>query len=297
MNRNIKWLLSGILFAALWPSASTATKLGLTVAQPLVIAVVRFGLASVIMLILAHGINRARLPKGKEWTQLFTYGLLNITIYLGLYVVAMQHVTAGIGALAVATNPIFIVFMSVFFLNKKMTWDIILSLLICGAGVTIAAWPLFADATVTVWGLTILMLSMISYSVGAIYFSAKEWNGLSLLTINGWQTLLGGLCLLPFTLFFYKDDANQFNDKFWYSVLWLAIPVSIIAVQLWLRLLQINPVRAGLWLFLCPVFGYIFAAWWMKDLISIYTIIGVCFVVGGLMISKLNTKKNKVVFD
>lgn len=296
-NKNIKWLATGIVFAALWPSASTATKLGLTVAQPLVIAVVRFTMASAIMLLIAHGFNKSRLPNRKEWQQIALYGLLNITIYLGLYVIAMQSVTAGIGSLAIATNPIFIIFLSVFFLNKKMTWDIVLALIICTIGVIIAAWPLFADAEVTTAGLLILLLSMVSYSIGAIYFTAKEWNGLSLLTINGWQTLLGGLFLLPFTLFFYDDTANQFNHIFWSSISWLAIPVSIIAVQLWLWLLQTNAVRAGLWLFLCPLFGYIFAAWWMKDDISTYTVIGVVFVIVGLLLSKLNTRKSKVTFD
>ena len=296
-NKNIKWFAAGIVFAALWPSASTATKLGLTVAQPLVIAVVRFAMASAIMLFIAHGIKKSRLPNKKEWQQIALYGLLNITIYLGLYVVAMQSVTAGIGSLAIATNPIFIVFLSVFFLNKKMTWDIALALIICTIGVVIAAWPLFSDAEVTVWGLVILLLSMVSYSIGAIYFTAKEWNGLSLLTINGWQTLLGGLFLLPFTLFFYDDAANQFNHIFWSSISWLAIPVSIIAVQLWLWLLQTNAVRAGLWLFLCPMFGYVFAAWWMKDAISGNTVIGVVFGMGGLLLSKINARKNKVVFD
>jgi len=296
-TKNYGWLIAGTLFAALWASASTATKIGLTAAQPLVIAIVRFGVAAAIMLLIAHVIKRERLPSGKEWKQLAIYGLLNITIYLGLYVVAMQTITAGIGALAIAANPVFISFLSVIFLNKKLTLPVILSIIICMTGVVCAAWPLFAEATVSSKGLLILLLSMLSYSVAAIYFSSRQWNGLSLFTINGWQTLLGGLFLLPFTLFFYKTSANQFDKTFWYSVGWLAIPVSIFAVQLWLWLLQANPVRAGLWLFLCPLFGFVFAAWWMKDTISIYTIAGVGLVIGGLMLSKIDARKNEIVFD
>jgi drug/metabolite transporter (DMT)-like permease len=209
----------------------------------------------------------------------------------------MQTVTAGIGSLAIATNPVFIGFLSVFFLKKKLTWPIALSILVCMVGVLCAAWPLFAEATVTTKGLLILLFSMLCYSLAAIYFSEKEWNGLSLFTINGWQTLLGGLFLLPFTLFFYKSEANQYNETFWSAVGWLAIPVSIFAVQLWLWLLQTNAVRAGLWLFLCPLFGFAFAAWWMKDNISMYTIVGTMLVIGGLLLSKINARKNEIVFD
>lgn len=277
---------AGIAFSALWASASTATKIGLQSAQPLVIAVVRFGMAAILMLIIAHGLQRNRLPKGKEWKQLAIYGLLNITIYLGLYVVAMQNITAGIGALAVATNPVFISFLSVLFLKTRLSPSIIISLVICTGGVVCASWPLLGGAELTTGGLLVLLLSMLSYSVGAIYFSRKKWDGLSLFTINGWQTLLGGLFLLPFTLFFFNSGANAWNQGFWISVSWLAIPVSIGAVQLWLWLLQKDPVRAGFWLFLCPLFGFAFAAWWMGDRISIYTIIGVMLVIGGLGLSK-----------
>lgn len=296
-NTKLKWLIAGLLFAALWASASTATKIGLAVAQPLVIAVVRFGVAAVIMLFIAYAVKRQRLPSVMEWKQLAMYGLLNITIYLGCYVIAMQTITAGIGALAVATNPVFISFLSVFFLKKKLTGAVILSIIVCTAGVLCAAWPLFDEAAVTTQGLLILLFSMLSYSVAAIYFSTREWNGLSLFTINGWQTFLGGLFLLPFALFFYKGNINHFDKTFWSSVGWLAIPVSIVAVQLWLWLLQTNAIRAGLWLFLCPLFGFVFAAWWMNDAISVYTIAGVLLVIGGLLLSKINTRKNEVVFD
>ena len=295
LNKSLKWFIAGTLFAILWASASTATKIGLAVAQPLIIAEVRFALASIVMLFTAHFILKERLPAGKEWKQLMIYGLLNISIYLGLYVVAMQNITAGIGALAIASNPVFISFISVFFLKKKLHYSIVLSLIICTIGVVCASWPLLGDATVSVQGLIILFVSMLSYSIGAIYFSSKQWNGLSLLTINGWQTLLGGLFLLPLTALFYKSSGNHFNNKFWLSVAWLAIPVSIFAVQLWLWLLQLNAVRAGLWLFLCPLFGFIIAAWILKDPISIYTIVGVLLVIGGLLLSRMSARRNKVV--
>jgi len=297
VKAKLSWLGAGIFFAALWASASTATKIGLSVAQPLVLAVVRFGTASFIMLLIAYGILKQRLPVKNEWKQLAIYGFLNITVYLGCYVIAMQSVTAGIGALAIASNPVFISFLSVFFLKKRLHFSTVLALVVCTAGVFCATWPLFKNASVSVPGLLLLLFSMLSYSVGAIYFSSKEWNGLSLLAINGWQTLFGGLFLLPFTLFFYKGSGNHFNSTFWGSVGWLAIAVSILAVQLWLWLLQVNAVRAGLWLFLCPLFGFAFAAWLMRDVISTYTIAGILLVVGGLMLSKLNMKKNEAMFD
>ncbi|HJW17721.1 MAG TPA: DMT family transporter [Flavisolibacter sp.] len=297
LNKSLRWFIAGTVFAILWASASTATKVGLTVAQPLVIAEVRFAIASLIMLSIAHLILKQRLPVKKEWMQLLLYGLLNITIYLGLYVVAMQNITAGIGALVVATNPVFISFFAVFFLRKKMHFAVIISLIVCTLGVLCASWPLLGNATVSMRGLVILLLSMLSYSIGAIYFTSKQWNGLSLVTINGWQTLIGGLILLPFMLFFYKGHDNQFNNKFWLSASWLAIPVSIFAVQLWLWLLQQNAMRAGLWLFLCPLFGFIIAALIMGDPISAYTIVGVLLVIVGLRLSRMKTPKSQVVID
>ena len=279
-----------MLFAILWASASTATKLGLEVAQPLVIAQVRFAIGGLIMIFFAQILRKKRLPSGREWKQITIYGLLNITIYLGCYVISMQEVTAGIGSLSIATNPVFISFLSIIFLRKKLTTNIFFALLLGSAGVLIASWPLLGDASVTMPGLLLLLFSMLSYSVGAIYFSSKNWGNLDILTINGWQTFIGGILLLPFTLFSYQSPLNHFNEIFWLSTLWLAIPVSIFAVLLWLRLLMINTVKAGLWLFLCPVFGFAIAAPIMGDPISKYTIWGVILVMAGLLLTKRKFK-------
>ena len=236
------------------------------------------------MLGVSHGIFRKRLPVGKEWKQLIIYGLLNISIYLGLYVLAMQKIAAGIGSLGTATNPVMISFISTLFLGQKMTVKNIASLLLCMAGVFVAAYPLLENSYASTDGILILLASMLSYSVGAINYARQKWNDLNTLTINGWQTLLGGIFLLPVLLFTYRHEQNSWDYRLIGSVVWLALPVSIGAVQCWLWLLTVNPLKASYWLFLCPVFGFIIASITLHEPLGIYTLMGVMMVVAGLYI-------------
>ncbi|MDO6430719.1 DMT family transporter [Flavitalea sp. BT771] len=282
MRKRILLFFTGLVFAILWSSASTATKLGLQAAQPLVICVTRFFLAGVLMLVIAHLVLRSRLPVGREWGQLAVYGLLNISLYLGLYVVAMQHVSPGLGSLAIATNPVFINLISALFFRQRLRIYTLLSLLLCSAGVVLAAWPLLQNSAATPGGLLLLLVSMLAYSAGVLYFSRVPWNGLSILAINGWQTLIGGAFLLPFAAFAYDASRNSWDWHTIGAVLWLAIPVSIFAVQLWLYLLRDNAARASFWLFLCPVSGFLIANVVMKEPIGVYTISGMVLVIGGL---------------
>ena len=240
------------------------------------------------MLLVAHIILQKKLPRQKQWKQLALYGFLNITTYLGLFVLAMQHVSAGLGSLSIATNPVFISIISAWWFKQPIKPVIIVSLLLCFTGVIIAAYPLLVNSYATPAGLLLLVTSMLCYSVGAIYFSKSQWDNLHILIINGWQTILGGIFLLPFAIYFYDDTKNNLTVQWGVCVLWLAIPVSIAAVQLWLFLLRDNPVKASFWLFLCPVFGFVLAACIMKEPLSWYTLVGVLFVIAGLYLVQKN---------
>lgn len=291
--KEFKIIIAGILFAFLWASASTATKIGLHAAQPFVISIFRFIIAGSIMLFLSHIVMAKRLPEKKEWVQISIYGLFNITFYLGLYVVAMQKVSAGLGSLAVATNPVFIVLISAVWLSHKIKFKNILSLILCFIGVFLAAYPLLQSSFATPGGILILVTSMIAYSLGTIYYYKQNWNGLHILTINGWQTIIGAVFLLPVLFFTYESDKNIFNSDFWFSTSWLAIAVSIGAVQFWLYLLKNNPIKASYWLFLCPIFGFLIAYFVVDEPLTLYTLFGVVFVIIGLYTTLSSDKKIK----
>jgi len=281
-TRPLLLFIAGILFAFLWASAATATKLGLQSAQPFVICIARFFIAGVIMLLITHLVMRNRMPAKSEWKQIAIYGFLNITLYLGLYVVAMKNVSPGLGSMSIATNPVMISLTSALLFKqriKAITW---ISLLLCTMGVLIAAYPLLQSSYATPAGLTILFVSMVSYSIGVLYFSKQNWSDLHILTINGWQTMLGGIFLLPIAAVTYQPSLNHWDLKFAGSILWLAVPVSIIGVQLWLFLLKDNPVKASFWLFLCPVFGFVIASAMVQEPIGIFTVAGMLLTLAGL---------------
>lgn len=152
-------------------------------------------------------------------------------------------------------------------------------------GVGVVTFPVLQNSTATPLGVILLFGSMISYSVGTVYFSGITWS-VPRLVINGWQILFGALTLLPVTLGLTDWSHHQWSASFWSTVVWLIIPVSIVAVQLWLYLLHKDAVKAALWLYLCPVLGF-FNAWlFLGEPITLYTVAGGGLVIWGLYISQ-----------
>lgn len=278
---NYRFFLLGILFAALWASASAAAKIALPYIEPLAMFQVRFFLAGVLSIAYSLIITKDRFPKGKEWVQLIIFGGLNTTLYLSLFVLSLREISAGIGSLATSTNTLIISALSTVFLGQSLKSKQWMALLLGFAGVGLACYPLWENHQATPRGLFLIFLSMLSYSVGTLYYSKIKWN-LSRITINGWQVFLGGVLMFPLTWYFHVDGANQWNSIVWTSILWLIFPVSIGAVQLWLYLLKQDTVRASFFLFLCPIFGFIYANILLQEPLTWYTWTGTAMVLAGL---------------
>ncbi|HEY0653134.1 MAG TPA: DMT family transporter [Chryseosolibacter sp.] len=289
MDRSFSFITTGLLFAVLWASASVAGKFGLMSVEPLVLFNVRFLGAGVLLLSYTFAWEKSRLPALNEWKALTIFGAFNTTLYLGIFVIALQYTSPGITTLAVALNPLFISVMTAVWMKRRvgvLEWT---SVAIGLTGVFVASYPLLLNSQAKPIGLLLLILSMAAYSAGAVYYANINW-GLSRISINGWQVFIGGILLIPFTLVMHSNE-NNFDKTFWLSLLWLIVPVSIGAVQLWLRLLKADAVKASLWLYLCPIFGFAYAAMLFDEEITAYTAIGTALVLAALYIGQSEQKK------
>ena len=280
LSSRTRFLISGLLFAILWSSASVAGKFGLMSSEPLTFFTIRFLAAGVLLLAISMFQKSPRLPHRQEWWQLTFFGAFNTALYLGIFIIALKEVAAGISTLLLGLNPLLISLFTSLWLKRKIALREWISIAVGMIGVSIATFPLVQNGYASLLGLCLMVVSMSTYSMGAVYYSSVPWK-LSRTMINGWQVLIGGFLLLPFTLYF-ESTSTHYDVRFWMSLSWLVIPVSIGAVQLWLYLLKEDAVKASLWLFLCPVFGLAYASLLLDEPFTLYTAFGALLVLASL---------------
>jgi probable blue pigment (indigoidine) exporter len=288
-----RYILTGFLFSALWASASSAAKIGLQSTEGLVLFTMRFLFAGILLLGYATWVQKDRLPQKREWLHLAIFGIFNTTIYLGLFIISLDEVTAGITSIALALNPLLISTLTAVWLKRQVTKTEWLSVLIGISGVVIASYPLLQNSFATVKGLSLLATCMVAYSFGSVYYASVPWK-MSRTSINGWQVLIGGVLLMPIMIFMHKKD-NTFDLRFWFSITWLVIPVSIGAVQLWLYILKSDAVKASLWLFLCPIFGLMYASILLNEPITGYTLLGTVLVLSALVMGQREAIRKSIL--
>lgn len=281
----MKKILIGVSFAALWGSASIAGKIGLRSVQPLLLFDIRFFIAAPLMLFYAYIFQTNKLPTRQEFGRLTIFGFLNTTVYLGCFIIAMREISAGIGTLLIALNPLMISLLSSFWLKRRVKLQEWIGIFLGIFGVAIATYPLLLSSHATFRGLFIVLIGLLGYSIGTIYYASFKWN-LSTVAINGWQVLMGGVLMLPLTLLMTDWNANTYDIHFWTALLWLIGPVSIGAVLLWLKLLSYDTVSASMWLLLCPISGFVGSFIFLGEPITIFTVVGTAFVMLGLYLGQ-----------
>lgn len=284
--------LIGLLFAFFWASGSLATKIGVKAADPLTLALMRFGIAGSLLFLYNYVFTKGNpFPQGVEWRKLIIFGLFGTTIYSGCYFIATETTSVGLLNLFVATNPLIIILLSTFWLKKSISQNEIIGFFICTIGLAVATFPSLQNSTATPFGIIILSIGMISYSFANVYYGKMNLP-LSNIAINTWQVIFGGLMLIPFAIFAPNKHIN-WDKNLALSVFWLAIIISICTTLLWYYLLKKNTVKASKWLYLSPILGYILSYLLLDEVITIYAIIGTGVVILGLYISKKKAKMSQ----
>ncbi len=277
--------LLGLLFVLLWSSAATAAKVGIRDAEPLTLLDARFFLAGGILLTYLHGIKRASpLPQGKQWLHLIVLAIANSTGYLGLSWYSFKLVPAGLFGLFIATNPLIVALLSWLWLKRPIKREEWLGIAIAAGGLAVAALPRLQGKETTLWGIALVLLAMLIYSFGSVYY---KWSEIKLtgLTLNAWQVFIGAVLLLPFAWVLNGSHVPNLTPNLIVALSWSVIPVSIVANLLWFYLLKKDALRANMWLFLNPISGYVIAWLVLGEAMRPTDFVGLVFVMAGLLVS------------
>jgi drug/metabolite transporter (DMT)-like permease len=240
----------------IWGSTWLAIHYQLGVVPPIVSIVWRFVLASAILFAYARFKGMRLKFTAREHAWIALQGLLLVGLnYIGAYT-AEIYLPSGLVAVAFSLVVFFnIVGMHAFFGApvNLMRW---LAAALGIIGVALLFSPEFADVSrsTALLGLAIAAAGTLSASLGSIVALRNQRKGLQVVPLNAWSMLYGMLSMA--LLAAIVGDRFVFDVSFAYvaSLLYLAIPGSVIAFGTFLTVLsRIGADRAGYVSVLIPV--------------------------------------------
>ena len=121
---NIKAQLLAFATVCLWASAFVYTSVALEYFSPLSLGFVRYGIASLILIIVGL-VKRVGLPKRRDIGIFLLLGLFGFALFITLFNIGMATISASLGSIIIATAPIFTALASLLFLKEmlsKLQW-------------------------------------------------------------------------------------------------------------------------------------------------------------------------------
>jgi len=280
---------AAMLAALLWASAFPATRYALQYYSPVSLMVMRFVSASITLSIIGV-LKKISIPKLKDLPLFIASGLTGVFLYSFLFNTGSVSVPAGVSSFIVASSPIFTLILTRIFLKeivKPICWiGIIVSF--CGlAAVTLTQVTEFSFDTGVV---LVICAAVSSGAYSAITrILTKRYTALEATTYTIIAGTIGTLLFLPTAIQEIPDSNFTVNI----IVFLMGVFPAAIAYLAWSYALAKAKKTAHVTVFsyLIPLFSALIAFLWLREVLSIFTLIGGLVIIVGMVITNVFDRK------
>lgn len=253
-----------LAFAAIflvWGTTFLAIRYAVETIPPLIAAGVRHGVAGIVLFSLAW--LRGYRPRRADWVAGSVLGALFFLAGHGLLHWAEVHITSGLAALLIATEPLMILALGAALGRQRLNWPNGLGLLLGLAGVALLTLPELGAVRLVDWAIFATLLSSLAWSLGVVMGPLLNLPGHAL-GRAAVATLPGGAMLLVLAGLTGEFTAFDFGAVSLRSSLGLAYLItfgSVITFSAYTWLLQhVPPTLVATHAFVNPVVA-ILAGW------------------------------------
>ncbi|MEB3197812.1 MAG: DMT family transporter [Candidatus Sericytochromatia bacterium] len=256
---------AALVAVAIWSVSFVATKHVVTEAAPMASALVRFLMASTLLLLVHALLGRSLALPRDCWRLVVWGGLTGTTFTFAFENLALTYTTAGNSAMLQAVSPTLAAIGAWLFLRERLGWRQWLGMALAAAGIAALIGP---TAAVTGPGDMLMGVVMIMGSAYGLISKALA-DRLPALTALTWMLLVGTLGLVPFALseaLLGEGFQLPQSPTAWAGLAYLGLLSSGGAYLLWQWALAHLPVsRVGMFLYLMPVGTLLVAAAWLGE--------------------------------
>lgn len=246
-----------ILTVLIWGSTWIAIKWQLGVVPAPVSIAYRFWIAAAVLLLILFAMRKPVHPPRQAWRYLVAQGLALFCFNFLCFYYASQWVSSGLVAVVFSTAPLWNSINGRLFLGRALQPQVILGALLGLVGITLLFLPqmngLGSDGGM-LRGLGLALLGTLFFSTGNLLSSRMQALGLTPLLTNTWAMFFGAAILTAAAFLLDLPFAIEPTARYVGSLLYLAIPGSVIGFTAYLLLVgRLGPERAAYCTVLFPV--------------------------------------------
>ena len=286
MSFRVTTILSIAVTLVLWASGFTAIGVALKSYSPFHIALLRFLIASVVLLLLTS-FRTVRRPRRQDLFRIFLTGFFGIAAYNIALNYGKQFVTASAASFVVNTVPIFTTLFSIAFLRERIPLISWLGMALSFVGVSIIA---IGESGLDLnRGALILVGTAVCQS---LYFIIQKPLLLRYTSFEAvcYAIWIGMLCMLVF-LPGLLPELRQASPAATGAVLYLGFFPSVAGYLCWSYVLsQLSASRAANFLYLVPALALLIAYVWLHELPTGISLAGGLLALGGVVVVNISKK-------
>ena len=283
---DIRAILMGLAFAAMWSSAFTSARIIVEFAPPLMALALRFTISGLIGVGLAAALGQSARLTRQQWIGVLIFGFCQNALYLGLNFVAMQTVEASLAAIIASTMPLLVALVGWAVFGTRVRALGIAGLVAGVIGVSLIMGARLQGGT-DLFGIMLCVIGVCSLTVATLAVMGASSGG-NVLMIVGLQMLVGSAVLWGPAIAFETFDVT-WNWQLIVGFVYTTIVPGLLATWVWFLLVgRIGAVKASTFHFLNPFLGVAVAAILLGENLGLLDVIGVVIIAGGILAVQLS---------
>lgn len=264
-------------FVLLWSSGAIFSRLGLDHASTFILLVLRFAVASGVLILVSAVLRQPLLPLPGTRVRVALTGLLMIGGYSNCYFLALAHgVTPGVLATILGVQPI----LTLVLLERRFTLPRVIGLALSFGGLVLVVYQSMEMTHLSVWGTLFALGALTSATSGAILQKRVRQPPAQVLPLQYAMSGLLSLALVPSQAFHL-----EYTIGLLIPLLWLGVVISVIAQLLLYRLIHHgNLVNVTSLFYLVPIVTAAMDYLFLGNRLSSISLIGMAAIVLGLVV-------------
>lgn len=275
-------VLSQIVLGGTFPAA----KIALRDFDPFVLALLRFVIAGLSLLLLLRLTGRLKPIRREDIWKLLLLGLLVIPGNQLLFLYGLQFTTSARSALWFGATPIFVFIIALPLLGERATWQKVVGTALSFLGILVLLRAGSIELKVLTGDLLVLaaVVSWAFYTVVGRPLVQRY----GALTMTAYALMIGTLMYLPFGIYLSRDfSPASISLASWLGLLYIAIGTSVIGYSLWYwGLRRLEATKLAIFQNLEVVAGAALSVWFLGETLGSEYFIGSALVIFGVIVTQ-----------